>query len=303
MRLILTLIIFLVPWLTVAQNSEEPGNLLEDLQILSADDMEGRKTGTRGNAKARKYIVSRFESIGVSPFDGEYLREFEIPENISIKSRRGYNIIGYLPGASEKGIVISAHYDHLGIKNKQVFNGSDDNASGVAVLLFIASKIKDLNLKHTVIFVAFDAEEQGLLGAHSFIKNPPIPIERIVFNLNMDMVSKNKSDELYASGTYHYPKLKEDVRLWRDEYPIKIRMGHDNPGDPGNDWTNSSDHAAFHKRGIPYLYFGVEDHADYHKATDTYDKTDFKFFSKVAEILTDFVLKLDQKDLREFSNN
>ena len=80
-------------------------------------------------------------------------------------------------------------------------------------------------------------------------------------------------------------------------------MGHDNPEDSKNNWTSSSDHAAFHKKGIPYLYFGVEDHADYHNPTDTYDKTDFKFFSNVALTLTDLIFKLDKFDLRKFSKN
>ena len=285
--------------------AQSPGSsaIFNDLRYLSSDDVEGRKSGTIGNKVAREYIVKRFEEIGLKSFEGGYVREFAIPESKKIDGNKGYNIIGYLEGNSDKAIVISAHYDHLGIKGDQIYNGSDDNASGVAAILYMADQMKNRKLEHTIIFSALDAEESGLLGGYAFVKNPPVDIDLIEFNINLDMVSKNDKGELYACGTYHYPNLKPFINSVKTGYPIKIRLGHDRPGQGHDDWTNSSDHAAFHKAGIPFLYFGVEDHPDYHKLSDTYDRTNFEFFQKVAATLTDIVIKLDLEDLSKFAKN
>ncbi len=294
MKVFLSIFFLFIIGFSNGQDLTEFGSLFNDLKVLSSDGMEGRKTGTAGNKKARQYIQNRFDEIGLNLYEENSLHEFETPgETFKV----GYNIIGFLPGRSKDVIVISAHYDHLGIKDGQIFNGSDDNASGVSVLLYLAEKARKSDLHHTLIFVTFDAEEEGLLGAHAFVANPPVPIEKIIFNVNFDMVSRNGSKEIFASGTYHNPRFRDMIRDWRGDYPIKIRLGHDNPGDKKNDWTNSSDHAAFHKMGIPYLYFGVEDHEDYHKSTDTYDKTDFEFFGQVAKVLSDLVLRLDKLDI------
>lgn len=295
-------IFFLLSFGTLkGQDLDKFKSLFKDLEVLSADEMEGRKTGTEGSTQARRYILKRFEELGIKSFRENPVQKFEISRTLN-DTKPGFNIIGYLPGLSEDVIVISAHYDHLGIKDKKVFNGSDDNASGVSLLLFIAEQIKKHELQHTFIFTALDAEEEGLLGAHAFVESPPVSIDKIVFNVNFDMVSRSKSNELFVSGTYHYPEFIDIIRDWREGYQIKIRLGYDNPGDGPNDWTNSSDHAAFHKMGIPYLYFGVEDHKDYHKSTDTYDKTDFEFFGNVANDLSDLVLRLDKLELSKINN-
>ncbi|MEQ9426144.1 MAG: M28 family peptidase [Cyclobacteriaceae bacterium] len=281
-----------------AQTDLKP-QLFKDLEMVCSAKFEGRKTGTIGNKLAREYLIDRFNEIGLQPFQKQFIHGFPIDEGKNLTGNVGYNIVGFLPGSSDEVIVISAHYDHLGVKNGDTYFGCDDNASGVAALLSIASKLKGTVLDKTLIFVAFDAEEQGLLGAYSFVENPPISIERIKLNVNMDMVSKNKENEIFASGTHHTPNLKVFIKEVRDGYPIKIRLGHDRPDAAIKDWTTSSDHAAFHKKGIPYLYFGVEDHGAYHQPTDTFDQTDFEFYLSTVQAITDIILKLDQKDLNQ----
>jgi Zn-dependent M28 family amino/carboxypeptidase len=144
--------------------------------------------------------------------------------------------------------------------------------------------------------VAFDAEEDGLNGARAFVGRPPVPRERIALNINMDMVSRSDKREIFVAGTYHTPSLKPTLEEVAKRAPITVRFGHDRPSasaDGVDDWTNQSDHGPFHAAKIPFVYFGVEDHADYHKPTDTAGKIDRGFFVAVAETILDALLQLD----------
>jgi hypothetical protein len=112
------------------------------------------------------------------------------------------------------------------------------------------------------------------------------------------MVSRNDRDEIFAAGTYHRPSLKPIVDDAQRRSPVKILFGHDRPMTKAGmveDWTMQSDHGVFHAAGIPFLYFGVEDHPDYHHPTDTADKIDPKFFGDVAEMLIDVVVTADKQ--------
>ena len=106
-------------------------------------------------------------------------------------------------------IVVSAHYDHVGVRNGEIYPGADDNASGTAALLAIAGLCKKAPWQHDVVFAAFDAEEQGLQGARAFVAAPPIPKERIALNINMDMVSRSATREIYIAGTGYHPPLRQ----------------------------------------------------------------------------------------------
>jgi Zn-dependent M28 family amino/carboxypeptidase len=179
-----------------------------------------------------------------------------------------------------------------------IYPGADDNASGVAALLAIARYVRQHPLRHRVILAAFDAEEFDLRGAKAFLAVPPVPIAAMALNVNFDMVSRNDRGEIYAAGTYHSPSLKPIVEEVQRRTPVKILFGHDRPqssrADP-DDWTPQSDHGEFHKAGVPFLYFGVEDHPDYHRPTDTADKIDPKFFGDVVDMLLDFVVTADRQ--------
>jgi Zn-dependent M28 family amino/carboxypeptidase len=143
------------------------------------------------------------------------------------------------------------------------------------------------------VFVAFDAEEGGLNGARAFVASPPIPTDRIALNVNLDMVSRSAKREIYIAGTFHTPELKAPLERVAKAARVKVLFGHDRPGTGSDDWTSLSDHGAFHAAKIPFVYFGVEDHADYHKPTDTADKINRGFFVDVAETVLDAVIQLD----------
>ena len=194
--------------------------------------------------------------------------------------------------------VVSAHYDHLGVRDGVVYPGADDNASGVAVILEVAAYCQKNPFRRSIVFAAFDAEEGGLQGARVFVAKPPMPKDRIALNVNLDMVSRSDKREIFVAGTYHTPTLKAPLEEVAKRAPIKVLFGHDRPKAMAggvDDWTNQSDHGPFHAAKIPFVYFGVEDHADYHKPTDTADKINRGFFVDVAETILDAILHLDSK--------
>ena len=144
-----------------------------------------------------------------------------------------------------------------------------------------------------MIFVAFDAEEKGLQGARFFVKNLPVKKESILLNINMDMVSRNDKNELYIAGTHHYPKFKKYLKEVKKNAPVKLLFGHDDPKLGRDDWTSQSDHGAFHRKKIPFIYFGVEDHKDYHKPTDVFENIQPKFYVEAVETIVIAVEAID----------
>jgi hypothetical protein len=271
-----------------------------DVRVLAADTMEGRGTGTPGSERARRYLLQRFAAIGLTPFGQGYEHAFEFRPRGADADLRGVNLVGYIPGREQpqRYIVITAHYDHLGVRDGQVYHGADDNASGTAGLLALAQHFRQHPPRHTLIFAAVDAEELGLRGARAFVAQPPVPRDAIVFNVNLDMVSRSERDELYAVGTYHHPWLLPLVQRIAAEAPVTLRTGHDRPDlPPGDDWTMLSDHGAFHEAGIPFLYFGVEDHPDYHRPTDVFENIDPDFLARAVETVRRAVVLLDGETL------
>lgn len=272
--------------------------LLRDIETLSADAMQGRGLGAPGGAMAREYVLKRFQEAGIKPFKDSYLQPFEFT-NRAGKKFNGVNVVGFIEGKKfkDKYIVVTAHYDHVGVQKGEIYNGADDNASGTSALFAIAEYFKKNKPSHTIIFAAFDAEESGLRGARAFVANPPVAKESLILNLNMDMISRNDKNELYAVGTYHYPQLKPTLEKVAKTAKIKLLLGHDRPEQGSDDWTNQSDQGAFHAAKIPFIYFGVEDHKDYHKPTDDFQNIQPEFYVRAVETILEAVKGFD-KDLK-----
>ncbi|MDQ7949373.1 MAG: M28 family peptidase, partial [Pedobacter sp.] len=269
--------------------------LLKDVEVLSSDSYEGRKVGTKGGEMARTYLIGRLKEIGVKPYPGmgSYEQNFEFKGRNGGAVTQGKNLIAYIPGKSENTIVISAHYDHVGIIRKEVYNGADDNASGVAAVLQYAKYFSEHKPNNTLIFALFDGEESGLQGAKAFVANPPLALEKIKLNINMDMISHNDKQELYASGTFKYPQLKGYLVTTNPN--LKLLLGHDDPKLGHDDWTDQSDQGAFNAKNIPFIYFGVEDHKDYHKATDEFQNINKPFFIDAANAIQQVIVNIDKE--------
>lgn len=251
---------------------------LDDIRILSADDMEGRDTGSPGGERARAYIVSRLEALGVAPPAMGRLQPWEAQGRTreGPKTFNGVNILGVIPGvrATDRYIVVSAHYDHVGVSNGQIYNGADDNASGVSTVLALAAELKRQAPEHSVVIVAFDGEERGLLGAKHFVQAPPMPLESIALNMNFDMTARAETDgKLWVTGTYQTPAFRPMLEGLPADGAVSLAFGHDTPQDTGeNNWVDASDQGPFHAAQVPFLYLGVSDHPDYHRPSDDFDK-------------------------------
>ncbi len=317
-KFILLLILFTVVLSCKNRKDEiiiKKSELLEYLKIISHDSMQGRFFGTPGNLKAQKFIALEFEDIRLEPFaSGGFIQKFsytfqdefrqqiypvtdslEGADKIPDTTVYGGNVIGIIRGNTDKTIIISAHHDHLGVQNGEIYNGADDNASGVVALISMAKYFKQNPPQHNLIFTALDGEEISSLGGKYFLENYPLPLNDIVMNINMDMISHNNKNELYACGTYHYPEFKPLLKKLSQDSAVQLKFGHDEPDNPAiDDWTYASDHRLFHEKDIPFIYFGVEDHKDYHQPTDTFENINSDFFLKAVETITKAVRILDQ---------
>ena len=278
-----------------APKGVDAARLLGDVRELSSDAMEGRGAGTKGGAAARAFVERRFTELGLKPLWSSFEQPFELRDRETGGTLKCANVVAYVRGSSrpESLVVVTAHYDHLGVRGGKLYNGADDNASGVAVLLQLAAHFAREAPRHTLVFAALDAEEEGLVGARALVKQLRAEKREVLLDVNMDMVSHNERGELYASGAHHTPALKPLLEGVAARAPVKLLLGHDRPEQGHDDWTNQSDQYAFHQAGIPFVYFGVEDHRDYHKPTDDFDALTTDFFVRAAETILDAVETLD----------
>jgi acetylornithine deacetylase/succinyl-diaminopimelate desuccinylase-like protein len=285
-------------------------HLLADVRTLSSPAFGGRLTGTPGNAAAQAYLTERLTALGVRPFGAAYAQPFAFTRR-SVRALltpgqryvtdfpAAVNLIGFIPGTRAPGryLVLSAHYDHLGVRSGRLYPGADDNASGVAVVLAAAAWLREHPPAHSVILALFDGEEEGLRGARQFVAHPPVPLAQLALDVNLDMVSHNDQGDIFVAGTYQHPELRTWLAQAAARSAVKVHLGHDRPqalAGGVEDWTHSSDHGPFHDAGLPFLYFGVEDHADYHQPGDTFEHINQAFFGQVADLVLDTVHVLDQ---------
>lgn len=271
----------------------DSARLLGDLFRLAHDSMAGRATMTPENAKARAFLVAELRRYGVQPVLGSYEHPFVSARRNRPDSVRGINVLGMVRGREtpERAIVVSAHFDHVGTRNGSIYNGADDNASGTATLLQLAAHFQRTPPRHTLIFAFFDAEEMGLLGARAFVAQPPLPLADIIANVNMDMVSRSDS-VLWAVGATPWPQMRPLLEGLAADAPVVLKLGYDS-GTGRDNWTMLSDQGAFHAQGIPFVYFGVEDHPDYHEPTDDPERVPAGFFYNAARTVAAFVARLD----------
>lgn len=265
----------------------DANTLMADVTWLASDERQGRRTGAPEMAAVRDYITARLEACGVAPLGEAYGTGFSFSARGD--DYDGMNLVARTPGTGERQpvMVLSAHYDHEGVKKGQIYNGADDNASGVAALMMMACYFQANPPAHDVVYAFFDGEELGDQGSFAFMANPPLPAESIGLNVNMDMVSRSDDRDIFAVGTRQFPVLKpyaEDAAAMTEG--VILKFGFDDPDLPrSKSWIMASDHAAFYKAGIPFVYFGVEDHEDYHRPTDDADKIDPDFYASAVTLI------------------
>ncbi len=301
-RKLLTIILVLASYTGLYAQEIDGNKLLRHLEYLSSDALEGRKPLSKGSSMAQKYILTELTSLNlVEPLYPDFIQKFSFEDRRSKKMVvDASNIVAFIPGtSSKKVIVVTAHYDHVGIgradaAGDSIYNGADDNASGTAALLVLAEYFSKNRPQHGMLFAALDAEEMGLQGAKALVNDFPYPLEQILLNLNMDMLSRSDAKEVYVSGTHYYPQFKAILEKIPTDRASSLRFGHDIPGTGADDWTRSSDHGAFFEKKVPHLYFGVEDHADYHRPSDSFAGIHPDFYKATVKLILKSLLALDK---------
>jgi hypothetical protein len=308
-------LMFLLVLVAIVSCKREPkvteNKIKEDVIFLADDKLEGRQTGTQGEILASEYLVKRFESIGIEPKGTEgYLQSFSFKPKTDPHSEvafttnadstiTGHNVIGFINNNAKTTIVIGAHYDHLGFggdgslyreKDKAIHNGADDNASGVAVMLHLASRLKtkndnaEIKDKNNYLLMAFSGEEMGLLGSNFFSKNPTIEAESINYMINMDMVGRMKADSTLAVyGTGTSPMFKQTLKSNNDKFKLVENESGVGP----------SDHTSFYLIGIPVLHFFTGQHEDYHKPGDDSEKLNYEGMNLISDYIYTIITDLD----------
>lgn len=272
------------------------------LFIIASDEMQGRDTGSEGQKKAGRYLIQQYQKMGISyppTADGFYQ---PIPSKAmktawSPALPDSENIWAFIEGGEKKEevLILSAHYDHIGMKNGEIFNGADDNASGTSALLeiaqaFITAKKAGYTPKRSILFLHVTAEEYGLHGSRYYADHPIFSIKNSIANINIDMIGRRgfgKEDNdnyVYVIGS---DRLSTDLHTLSEEanknIGLELDYTYNDLNDP-NRFYYRSDHYNFAKKGIPSIFYFDGVHQDYHKATDTADKIDFPLYAKRTKL-------------------
>lgn len=302
----ISLLVFFISLLGCEKTDQPENKIKEDVSFLAGDKLEGRETGTKGEQEAATYIAKRFKEIGVEPKGIKGFlqvftfkpktdphQEVKYSTTSTDSTITGTNVLGYIDNKANKTIVIGAHYDHLGFgaegsfykgEEKAIHNGADDNASGVSVMLNLASKLKQTNTSNNYLFIAFSGEEMGLLGSNYFVKNATIPLDSINYMLNMDMVGRLKADStlaVYGVGTS--PVFKQVISDNNDKFKIIEKESGVGP----------SDHTSFYLNDIPVLHFFTGQHEDYHRPSDDSELLNYEGMEAISTYIFDIISDLD----------
>ena len=269
-----------------------PETVKKHLYTLASDEMEGRKTGTPGIEKAAKYIENEFKRIGLKTYDSlkNYRQTFTFTDKRTKKEITASNVIGVLEGKSKKNeyVIVSAHYDHLGIRKKEgqldsIYNGANDDASGVTGVLALAEYFKAKNNnERTVLFVTFTGEEMGLIGSTHFGKG--IDATKFVAGINLEMIGKVPS---------FGPKTAWLTGFDRSDFGKIVQKNLEGTGyvlhpDPYKKFNLffRSDNASLARLGVPSHTFStspIDTDKDYHKATDHAETLDIAVITETIK--------------------
>lgn len=277
------------------------------INFLASDELQGREAGFHGSRVTSEYIVSLLQWMGVSPLADSYFQPFDAyrkerqkkgrlevhPDSIAKLKQEVHqklsmrNVLGMIPGKNTKEyVIVGAHFDHLGIDpaldGDQIYNGADDNASGVSAVLQIARAFlaSGQQPERNVIVAFWDGEEKGLLGSKYFVQTCPF-LSQIKGYLNFDMIGRNNKPQQPKQVVYFYTAahpafgdwLKGDIR----KYSLQLEPDY-------RAWENpigGSDNGSFAKVGIPIIWYHTDGHPDYHQPSDHADRLNW---DKVVEI-------------------
>lgn len=275
-------------------------SLKKQVEVLSGEEMKGRRAGSSGEEKAAMFIVEQLKSSHIPSLTTSYYVPFEFndiskssknqPNDVKISSAN--NIVGFIDNKRERSLVIGAHYDHLGkgfhinsrstVENPVHF-GADDNASGVASVLHIANQLNQNEIREAfnILVILFSAEEIGLVGSKAWIEQFSDSLS-MAGMINLDMVGRMQDREVQIYGLGTSPSWKQ----FSNNLDTTINWKLDSSG------LGPSDHASFYLDSIPAIHFFTGQHQDYHKETDTYDKINYNGMALIVNTLYQGIIQL-----------
>lgn len=275
------------------------------VNVIADDSMLGRNTPSRGLEMTAAYVAAEFMRLGLKPGgdSGSYIQRYPLGrgalpvQRASTTGPDGFdslsapNSVGILPGTDpalrDEYIVVSAHMDHVGVNGASVkdsiWNGADDDASGTAGVLALAEAFAQAPARRSIIFLTVSGEEHGLWGSAWFTSHPPVPLDRIVANFNLDMIGRNWKDTIVVIGMEHSDLGATLVRVNAAHPELGMTAIRD-PW-PQENFFGRSDHYNFARRGVPALFFFNGVHEDYHQPGDSPDKIDAEKESRVVQLI------------------
>ncbi|MCB0389428.1 MAG: M28 family peptidase [Winogradskyella sp.] len=287
------------------------------LYTYASKEFEGRGTGEEGQKKAANFLKTYYLSQNISSPINDSVYFQSIPKSYfpdDIKATE--NVVAYIEGIEkpEEVLVISAHYDHLGIEDDQIYYGADDDGSGTVALMEMAQAFKmaakdGFGPKRSILFLHLTAEEIGLQGSRFYTENPIFQLSKTIANLNIDMIGRvdapheNNSNYLYLIGTDRLSKelhlLSEKVNETFFNLDIDYRF---NDEDDKNRYYYRSDHYNFALHNIPVIFYFNGEHEDYHQPTDTPDKINYPLLEKRTQLIFATAWQLANRENRLILN-
>ncbi|KAF2327546.1 M28 family peptidase [Flavobacterium nitrogenifigens] len=278
-------------------------DLKKMLYTVASDEMEGRETGSKGQKKAGLYMIEQYKKSGISFPKGA--KDFYQPVPAAFMNARrnqnlpdSENIWAYIEGSEkpDEVLVISAHYDHVGIKDGEVYNGADDDGSGTVAVIemakaFAKAKKQGHGPKRSILFLHVTGEEHGLHGSRYYSENPLFPIENTIADINIDMIGRrdvehsNTNNYVYVIGADRLSSDLHNAVVSQNEKYIKMDLDFkfNDPKDP-NHFYERSDHYNFAKHGIPAVFFFNGVHEDYHGKGDEPQKIEYDALTKRTKL-------------------
>lgn len=301
--------LFIIAGMTQAQGLDPLHGIRVDVVYLASDYLDGRETGTEGEAMAANYIATRMAEIGLEPKGSQgWFQSFDFNFNTNPhaapedgEARTGKNVLGFLDNDAEQTIIIGAHYDHLGHgyfgsrapNDHSIHNGADDNASGIAALLDVAAQLKASGAKsNNYLFLAFSGEELGLFGSKHFVDAPTLGLESINYMINMDMVGRlNEEGVIAVNGAGTSPSWKPAFEALAFE-GLEIKTSDSGIG--------PSDHTSFFLKEIPVLHLFTGQHQDYHTPADDSHLINFEGIQTISNFVIALIEHLDSDGELEY---
>ncbi|MFC5194873.1 M28 family peptidase [Bizionia hallyeonensis] len=298
-------------------NTITANELKTHLIAYASNDFQGRKTGELGQKKAANFLKEYYQSQNIySPIkDSLYYQEISkafLPDNI--KSTE--NVLAYIKGSEkpDEVVIISAHLDHLGIEDDQIFNGADDNGSGTTALMEMAQAFQLAALegfmpKRSILFLHLTGEELGLYGSRYYIENPIFDLNKTMVDLNIDMIGRiDKKHEdnpnyLYVIGADRISKELHFISEKINDTYFHLDLDYTyNDEDDHNRYYYRSDHYKFAQENIPVIFYFNGEHDDYHQATDTPDKIEYDLLATRARLIFSTAWYLANKEHKLIHN-